>query len=158
MPRENREMLGSAKFGSGAALLGAWGFYQVLIGLYFILLRPSFLPEYMRASSTTLEAVRSAAPGMEAWLQWVFVVLGGQMAALGVLVVGGAFSILRGRRPGRVEMGAYVAAGFLSVALMSGVNFALVSDFRWVLVTPVILWLAAIILLQRRAFGSAPTW
>ena len=138
-----------------AVLLGAWGFYQVIAGLYFIFLRPSFLPEDLRASATTLEAVRAAAPGIEGWLQLVFTVMGGQMAAGGVLVRGGAFSLAQGRCPGRVELGTYVVAGFLSVVLMSGVNFALASDFRWLLVAPAILWLSAIIILGHGALGRA---
>lgn len=138
-----------------AGLLGAWGSYQVVAGLYFIFSRPSFLPEDLRASATTLEAVRGAAPGIEGWLQLVFAVMGGQMAAGGVLVMSGAFSLAQGRRPKRVELCAYIAAGFLSVVLMSGVNFALVSDFRWFLVAPAFLWLSAIIILGRGALGNA---
>ena len=80
------------------------------------------------------------------------------MAACGAIVMGGAFSVVRGRRPERLEMGAYAIAGFLSVVLMSGVNFVLASDFRWLLVAPVILWLAALIAVGRRAFGSASRW
>lgn len=138
-----------AENGLAGALLGAWGVYQLLAGLYFIFFRPSFLPEDLRGSATTLEAIRGAAPGIEAWLQWVFVVLGGQMAACGAIVIGGVFGVVRGRRPGRLEMSAYAIAGFLSVVLMSGVNFAINSDFRWILVVPVILWLAALITVGR---------
>ena len=135
-------------------LLGVWGFYQVLAGLYFNFIRPSFLPEDLRASATTLELVRGAAPGIEAGLQSVFAVLGGQMAACGALLIGGAFSVVRGRRPERLEMSAYAIAGILSVVLMSRVNFALASDFRWLLVAPVILWFAALITVGRLALGS----
>ena len=148
------EMPSDAESRLAGTLLGAWGFYQVLAGLYFIFLRPSFLPEDLRASVTALEAVRGAAPGIEAWLQWVFAVLGGQMAACGAIVMGGAVSIARGRRPNRLEVGAYVIAGLLTVVMMSAVNFALASDFRWLLVAPVILWLAAVITVGRRAFGK----
>lgn len=77
------------------------------------------------------------------------------MAAGGVLVMSGAFGLAQGRRPKRVELCAYIAAGFLSVVLMSGVNFALVSDFRWFLVAPAFLWLSAIIILGRGALGNA---
>ena len=155
MAGESRATPKPAEFRFPAALLGAWGLYQLLAGLYFIFLRPSFLPEDMRVSGTSLEVVRIAAPGIEAWLQWVFAVLGGQMAAVGVLVISGAMSIGRGRRPTRTEVGAYAVAGAFSVVVMSGVNFALVSDFRWLLVAPVILWLAATIFLGRWASGSA---
>ena len=68
--------------------------------------------------------------------------------------MGGAVSIARGRRPNRLEVGAYVIAGLLSVVMMSAVNFALASDFRWLLVAPVIFWLAAVITVGRRAFGK----
>ncbi len=145
----------ASKLRLAAVLLGAWGCYQVIAGLYFIFFRPSLLPEDLRASATTLEAVRGTAPGIEGWLQLVFTVMGGQMAAGGVLVMGGAFSLAQGRRAGRVELGTYVMAGFLSVVLMSGVNFALVSDFRWLLVAPALLWLSAIIILGRGSLGSA---
>jgi len=128
------------------------------VGLYFIFLRPSFLPEDLRASATSLDAVRGAAPGLEAWLQWVFAVLGGQMAACGAVLFGSAFGLWRGRRPGREEVGAYLVAGLLSVVLMSAVNFTLGSDFRWLLVVPVILWIAALIAVGRRAFGRASRW
>lgn len=134
-----------------ALLLGAWGCYQVAAGLYFIFLRPSFLPEDLRASSTTLEAVQSVAPEIEVWLDWVFAVLGGQMAASGVLLLGAAVRIHQSPRLGPLELGTYVAAGIFSVSLMSGVNFALGSDFRWLLVVPVLIWIAGIMALCRQA-------
>ena len=92
---------------------------------------------------------------MEAWLDWVFAVMGGQMAASGVLLLGATVGVYRGRRPDRIAIAAYGAKGLLSVTLMSGVNFALESDFRWFLVMPVILWLTAMIFLGRQAFGDA---
>ena len=70
----------------GATMLGAWGLYQVVAGAYFIFLRPSLLAEDLRAAATTLEAVHAAAPRLEVGLNWVSAVLGGQMAALGVLL------------------------------------------------------------------------
>jgi hypothetical protein len=149
MAGDNRKAARPAQLRLAAALLGAWGFYQVLAGLYFIILRPSFLPEDIRASGASLAAVRSAAPGIEPWLQWVFAVLGGQMAAVGVLVISGAIGIGQGRRPKRVEVAVYAVAGAFSAALMSGVNFELGSDFRWLLVIPVATCFAAIVFLHR---------
>ena len=154
MTGSNGKTHDKAERGFAAALLGAWGLYQVVAGFYFIFVRPSLLPEDLRAAATTLEAVRTAAPLLEAWLNWVFAVLGGQMAASGVLLLGAAVSVFRGHRPGKVSMATCVAAGLLSVTLMSGVNFALGSDFRWFLVLPVVLWLAAMIFLGRQAFGK----
>ena len=132
------------------------GLYQALAGLYFIFIRPSLLPEDLRAVVTTVAAVHTAAPRLEAWLASVFVVLGGQMAASGVLLLGTAVSFFQGHRSGKVGMVTHVAAGLLSVTLMSRVNFALGSDFRWFLVMPVIVWLAAMIFLSRQAVGNVP--
>lgn len=142
------------RFASG--LMAAWGLYQILAGLYFIFFRPSLLPEDLRALNTTMESVSGAAPGIEAWLQWVFAVWGGQMAAVGVLVMGGAVRLMQGCRWGRIEIWAYGTAGLLSVVLMSAVNFALASDFRWLLVLPVLLWLISLVILGRAASGTAP--
>ena len=141
--------------GLPALLIGAWGLYQIILGLYFILIRPSFLPEDLRASGTTLEAVRSAAPGIEAWLNLVFAVLGGQMAASGVLLTATAWRVFKGHHPAPVEVAACIVAGLLSVTLMSAVNFVLGSDFRWLLIAPVILWLAVIVVLCRRTSSNA---
>ena len=154
MAGNNRTAQGRAERRLLAALMGLWAIYQTIAGLYFIFVRPSHLPEDLRAAATSLRAINAAAPHIETWLNWVFDVLGGQMAALGVLVLGAAVSVLRGHRPGTVEMVTFVTAGLLSVTLMSGVNFALGSDFRWFLVAPVIVWLAAMILLGRRVWAA----
>ena len=156
MARKKRTNHKAAKRDVAATLLGTWGVYHIITGLYFIFARPSLLPEDLRASVTTIAAVRRAAPGLEAWLDWVFAVLGGQMAASGVLLAGAAFRVVRGHRPNKVEVAAYGAAGLLSVTLMSGINFALGSDFRWFLVGPVILWLAIMLVLGRRSLDGTP--
>lgn len=131
-----------------AALIGTWGVYQVVAGLYFVFIRPSLLPEDLRAAATTLDVVRAAAPRVEGWLQLVFTVLGGQMAAVGVLMIGAAMRVRWGERPGLAEMISYVVAGLFSVGLMSAVNFGLHSDFRWPLVAPVLIWLSGMIVLS----------
>ena len=138
-----------------AAILGAWGLYQILAGFYFIFIRPSFLPEDLRASAVKLETIRAVAPGMETWLQWVLAMVGGQMAASGVVVIGGAIRLAKRGHAGWTEVITYLLAGFFSVVLMSGVNFTLRSDFRWLLVAPVVLWLSAVILLARQASHRA---
>ena len=51
----------------------------------------------------------------------------------------------------RHEVVLFALAGILSVALMAGVNFALASNFRWILVVPVLTWSIGIAL---AAFGS----
>jgi hypothetical protein len=42
-----------------------------------------------------------------------------------------------------------LVTGALSVGLMSAVNFALGSDFRWLLAVPAAVWLAAVLLYVR---------
>lgn len=137
-----------------STLIGLWGLYQVVAGLYFIFVRPSVLPEDLRAAATTLEALRVAAPEFESWLHRVFWVLGGQMAGIGVLLIGAAIRIDRDSRPGKTDIIVFGAAGLFSVLLMSGVNFAIHSDFRWLLVAPVFLWLSSMAALSRSIFAQ----
>lgn len=53
------------------------GLWLVALGTYFLFLRPALLPEDPRYIGVSLEAIRSAAPGLERWLGHVFNVLGG---------------------------------------------------------------------------------
>lgn len=92
-----------------------------------------------------LEAVRVALPGLAAWLGKVFTVMGGFMAGAGVLVTYLALRVLPRQLAG--TLAALVLTGCLTVGLMSAVNFALGSDFRWVLLAPPVLWAAAVLAL-----------
>lgn len=91
------------------------------------------------------EAVRLALPGLAAWLGKVFTVMGGFMTGAGVLVTYVALRVMPRQLPGTV--GALVLVGALTVGLMSAVNFALGSDFKWVLLAPPMLWAAAVLTL-----------
>jgi hypothetical protein len=126
-----------------SGLLLACGVWLVGLGIYFIFLRPALLPEDPRFMGTSLEALRSAAPGLEAWLAKVFTVMGGFMAGAGLLVVFIARTAVPLRQPG-TEV-ALVLAGLMTVALMSATNFALHSDFRWLLLVPALAWLAGLV-------------
>jgi hypothetical protein len=125
--------------------LAAVGIYQVCLGLYFIILRPSFLPEDARFAAVDPSVLRTVAPHIEAWLDLVFTVAGGQMSAVGVLLLASAWTMHRRQTLGAFEIAAFGIAGVLSVAFMSAVNFALGSDFRWPLLVPVLLWIAAML-------------
>lgn len=94
--------------------------------------------------STTLPQIQAAAPGLAGWLKTVFTVMGGFMAGAGVLTAFLALRVI----PKRSKGTAWVIAlsGLLTVAMMSGANFALDSDFRWLLLMPALLWLSAFIL------------
>lgn len=124
-------------------LLFACGVWLVGLGLYFIVLRPSLLPEDSRSMGTTLAQIRTALPGLENWLKKVFTVMGGFMASTGVLTVFVATIAM----PPRLKGASWTIAlsGVLTVALMSATNFALHSDFRWLLLVPALVWLAGLV-------------
>lgn len=119
--------------------LGVCAAYQVAMGGYFMALRPAFLPEDERATGAGLADIVQVAPGFAAWIQRVFVVLGGQAVASGVLLAL-ALVLLRNGASSRSAVALLVGAGGCSVALMSVVNFSIHSDFRWVLVVPALTW------------------
>ena len=125
------------------SMLTACGVWFVGLGLYFIVLRPPLLPEDPRFMGTTLEQIRISVPGLEAWLRKVFTVMGGFIAGAGVLTVFVATVAM----PLRLK-GAPWAIGFsgvLTVVLMSATNFALQSDFRWLLLLPALVWFAGLV-------------
>ena len=120
----------------GMSLLG--------LGGYFLFLRPPLLPEDARYMDTSLPALHAAAPGLGRWLQKVFWVMGGYMAATGMLTLHVAISSFRSRRPGAFPVVAL--AGLSSIGWMTGVNFLLDSDFKWLLAGLTLPWVAALLL------------
>lgn len=129
------------------------GLWMALLGAYFIFLRPALLPEDPRFMGTSLEALRTVAPGLERWLGHVFNVMGGFMVAAGVLTTLVAWRFLAARASGAFPT--MIVAGLFSVALMSATNFMLGSDFRWVLLTPALLWLVGLGCYMREGRGLA---
>ena len=123
-------------------MLVGCGIWLVALGLYFAVLRPPLLPEDPRFIGTTLEQIRADVPGLENWLKRVFTVMGGFMAGAGVLTVFLAITTMRLRLRG--TSGAIALSGVLTVGLMSATNFALHSDFRWLLLLPALVWLAGL--------------
>ncbi len=122
-------------------LLTACGIWLIALGAYFMFFRPALLPEDPRYFGAVLERLREAAPRLEAWLRIVFTVMGGFMAGAGVLTVFVARTAVLARQVGT---GWVIAlAGIPTVVLMSTMNFVLHSDFRWLLLLPAVLWLAA---------------
>ena len=125
-------------------MLIACGIWLVSLGLYFIFLRPPLLPEDVRFMGSSLAQVRAAVPGLEGWLQRVFMVMGGFMAGTGVLTVFTACVAMPSRLRG--TSWAVAMSGTLTVALMSAINFELHSDFRWLLLVPALVWIAGFVL------------
>ena len=122
-------------------VLAGCGIWLIALGLYFAVLRPPLLPEDPRFMGTTLAQIRADVPGLENWLKRVFTVMGGFMAGAGVLTVFLATTI---RLRLRGTPWAMALSGALTVGLMSATNFALHSDFRWVLLVPALVWLAGL--------------
>ena len=123
-------------------MLGGCGIWLIALGLYFAVLRPPLLPEDPRFMGTTLVQVRANVPGLEDWLKRVFTVMGGFMAGAGVLTVFVATTAMRLRLNG--TSWALALSGALTVGLMSATNFALQSDFRWLLLVPALVWLVGV--------------
>ena len=120
----------------------ACGVWLIALGVYFLFLRPALLPEDPRYIGSSLDAIQLALPGLERWLRHVFNVMGGFMVATGVLTTFAACHL-----PARRELTTFTTlllAGAISVGLMSATNFFLNSNFRWLLVLPVLLWLAGL--------------
>lgn len=123
-------------------LLAGCGIWLIALGFYFAVMRPPLLPEDPRFMGTTLAQIRADVPGLENWLKRVFTVMGGFMASAGGLTVFLATTTLRLRPRG--TSWAMALSGALTVGLMSATNFALQSDFRWVLLLPALVWLAGL--------------
>ena len=128
------------------------GLWLVVLGLYFLLLRPALLPEDPRFMGSSIETLRAAAPGLERWLGNVFNVMGGFMVATGAMTLLVACRYLASRKRGTFPVMA--VAGAASVALMSATNFMLNSDFRWLLLVPALLWFAGLMCYVRESTQS----
>ncbi len=124
-------------------MLVACGVWLAGLGLYFIFLRPPLLAEDARFMGAALGDLRTALPGLEGWLKRVFTVMGGFMAGAGVLTVFVAAVAMPSRLRG--TSWAIALSGALTVVLMSATNFALHSDFQWLLIVPAIVWLAGLV-------------
>jgi hypothetical protein len=130
-------------------LIAACGVWHVGLGLYFILLRPALLPEDVRYLGTDLPALQLAAPHLADWLGKVFTVMGGFMVGAGVLLADFGWMVMPAR-PRRATL-VLVLVGAFTLVLMSAVNFALHSDFRWFLAGPPLAWAAAVVLYELKA-------
>jgi len=108
------------------------------LGLYFMFLRPPLLPEDLRYLGRTLAEIDAAAPELAPWLHRVFTVMGGFMSATGVLT---GFVVMNAAPRDKKATGVVLAVvGLLSVVTMSAANFAIQSDFKWLLLVPAMLW------------------
>ena len=141
-------MLTPSRRGLPEWIIAACGLWHVGLGMYFIFLRPPLLPEDLRYLGVDAAALQVAVPGLGRWLGQVFTVMGGFMAGAGLLISYFGWTVMPMRLRGTAL--ALVATGAATLGLMSAVNFALHSDFRWLLVLPPIAWAAAVSLYIRR--------
>lgn len=127
-----------------AWILTACGVALVLIGGFFVAVRPALLPEDARFMGATVEHIVNAVPALSGWLRRVFWVLGGYIATTGLLVVYIANTGVRAGSAGAIAVVA--VAGVTSIGCMSVVNFLIRSDFRWALLGFDGLWLLGLLL------------
>jgi hypothetical protein len=68
-------------------LLAASGILLIGVGIYFLFLRPALLPEDIRYMNLTPAELQSIGPRPSSWLTHVFRVMGGYVAATGLLAL-----------------------------------------------------------------------
>ena len=123
------------------------GAILVALGLYFAFVRPALLPEDARFMGSSAAAILASLPGMAIWLRRVFWVMGGFMFATGVLTCHLAVTAFRERTPG--SAGVAALAGLASIGAMAAVNFAIASDFKWLILSFTLPWALALALYWR---------
>jgi len=133
-------------------LLAASGILLIGVGVYFLFLRPPLLPEDIRYMSLTSVELQLIGPRLTLWLTHVFRVMGGYVAATGVLALTLALTSFHHHRAA-AAIGAGVAGG-LSIGLMTAVNFMIHSDFKWVLLGMALVWGVSIVMFVREAVAS----
>jgi hypothetical protein len=135
------------------SLLVGCGLFQAAMGAYFIALRPAMLAEDERFTGVSLDAMERISSSIPIWLDRVFMVLGGQAIAAGLLITLSAILLWR-RTISLTALMLMAAAGGASVMLMSATNFAIHSDFRWLLLLPALTWTGAALLLAVEWIGG----
>ena len=129
-------------------LIALCGIWHIGLGLYFIFIRPALLPEDIRYMGADLQSLQAVAPRLADWLGKVFTVMGGFMAGAGVLITYFGWRTMTLRLGGTTPI--LLATGALTIGLMSAVNFALESDFRWLLLAPPVAWALALLFYAAR--------
>lgn len=127
-----------------ASILALGGFLLVAMGVYFIFLRPSLLPEDFLYIQITQSKIEDTFPGLYTWLQKVFWVMGAYIFTSGLLTIFIALTSFRNRAQGAF----YIVAisGISSIGLMTIVNFIIGSDFRIILLIFTFPWIISLIL------------
>ena len=129
-----------------SSLLALCGLLIAAMGLYFIFLRPSLLPEDLLYMKTTSPVIHDFVPGLSSWLQKVFWVMGGYIFTSGLLTVFIARTSFRKRAAGSFSIA--TISGVSSIGFMTIVNFIIESDFKIMLLGFAFIWIVALILFR----------
>lgn len=116
----------------------ACGIWLIALGLYFIFLRPALLPEDLRYMGASARDMQDIVPGLQRWTHHVFTVMGGFIAASGLLAI--TVALHSGGGTTNSAQIVLALAGVLTVGLMSVTNFQINSDFKWLLLVPALIW------------------
>ena len=127
-----------------ASILALGGFLLVSMGIYFVFVRPSLLPEDLLYMKTTLSVIQYSTPNLSAWLQKIFWVMGSYIFTTGILTIFIALTSFRTRTRGAYNI--IVISGFCSIGFMTFLNFIIESDFKWTLFIFTLPWLIGLIL------------
>lgn len=125
-------------------LLALFGVALISMGIYFMILRPTFLPEDLRYMGVSFEQLTAATPKLALWLNRVFTVLGGYAFASGILTIALAATSFRSRQ-WTAAIGVCLA-GAVSIGWMVAINFVIDSDFKWLLLAMAGLWILSLVL------------
>lgn len=132
------------KFKPSVVALTLAGIIMMMMGIYFIFLRPPLLPEDSTFIGSTIPTVTDKIPGLSLWLKKVFWVLGGYIFSSGLLIAFVANTSFKNRLKGAFNI--VTITGFTSIGFMTYVNFIINSNFKWMLLAFTLPWLIALIL------------
>ena len=127
-----------------ATVLALGGMILMILGLYFVFVRPPLLPEDSRYMGASLEQIQATVPGLLVWLRRVFWVMGGYMFATGLLTFYLAVTAFRSRAQGVAAI--VILTGLTSIGWMAAVNFIIASDFKWLILSFSLVWAVALVL------------
>jgi hypothetical protein len=127
-----------ARWTLSSILLAGSGVLLIGVGLYFLFVRPSLLPEDVRFMKLTPAELQLVGDRLGSWLVHVFRVMGGYIAATGVLAITLAATSFRDHHP--LAAAGSMVAGAASIGWMAAVNFMIDSDFKWVLLGMALVW------------------
>ena len=122
------------------------GLILIVLGGYFIFVRPPLLPEDTRYMNASLNDFQNNFPLISLWLQKVFWVMGSYIFTTGLLIVYVSQTSFSSREPGAFIL--VLICTLTSIGSMTVINFILNSDFKWVLLACNFPWFIALTLYQ----------